>query len=245
MGKIIPVTGSVSKAAVRGAIDSKANLAKLNKVLERKAKKKVAFPMRNEARIHYANAIDNVVSFMEESGIDNEASGNQTYIGTSASGMIIPFRSLRPWDPLSEPYAKKKRNPSMWRNKDDLAGYAQAERDKNKVFASKVKSVKETKSFFSRSLGKFTFDLRFQKLHPVFSEMVQKAFVTGTKISPSSLLPIIPMNRKSLSRVMFLERYTSKGTRGGRGRPMITSIAGTLGKQMIKDLSALKLGKLR
>ena len=244
LNKIIPLSGEVSKAAVR-SLSGPRTMKRISKVIERKAKKEVAHPMRNAARVHYSNMLDNAVDFIEESGVDNASSGFQTFTGISAEGTAMTFRSLVPWDSLDEKYAAKKTNPYMWRNTGYLASYAQPERAKNKVFASKVKSVKESTSFYSRSLGQFTFDLKFQRLHPVLSQILQTSFTTGTSIKPTALLPVIPMNRKSLSRLMFLERRTQAGTRGGRGRPMLTSIAGKLGKMMLKDLSALNLGKFR
>ena len=243
MAKVLQASGRLDRAVTR-ELSRAGNLAAVQAAIEKKGKKAIAVPMRNEARIHYANMLSNVVDFIEESGMDNGHSGFAQFPAIGAGGSVVPVRSRFGWKPLSDRYRGRKGNGSLWRNTGSLQGYAQEVRSKTQVVIVNMATSKRIKSVRSRFLGGFTFNLRFQKLPKVLEQSVRKSFITGKAENPANL-EHISVNRKSLSRLIFLERYKPASGRGGGGRPMLSQIAGKLGKVFRADVAKLKKGKVR
>lgn len=236
---IISGRGKLRDSLLRNLLTSK-NISTMQKKATTRAISKTVEPARAVAQAHYGNMLEESVAFINNSSIDNGASGNVSYDVLTPKGGVVTAQSLVPWAPLSRKYAKRKANSKIWRETGSLAEKVSPLTKFSGVTVSNMRVRLAGATI--KKLGTFTFSLKFTGLPRVFDRMLRDSFVSGAPVSFSSL-PTVPVgNRDNINRINFLEKYRpgNLGKKGGPGRPMLTSIASTLGKVMRKDLFALR-----
>ena len=227
---------------ISGAVKSALNNPAIDKAVKRQvieaAIKKTVMPTGNLALAHYKNMLSEATRFVQDSGVSNTFSGYATRAVSAPGGNGTTVTSLEPWDPLSKKYLERKRSAKMWKNTGALAGLVNL-KEYGKARIGRVKIKLNSK--FGGHAGIFQYDIIFNKLPDVFDTALRKSFSDGVPVDPSSL-PSVPLSRSrdGVNRLIFLEKYRSGATRGGKGRPMLSAIAGALGKIMRRDLITLR-----